>query len=110
MEDVEYESGPEVDFDWDEDKRLANLAKHRIDFVRAQRLFDGQRLYEKPSDRFGEVRFSSTGSLDGRLVTVAWTWRGTTRRLISVRRARNAEERAYRELHEDRVGGDDRPR
>ena len=60
-----------MEFEWDEEKRLANLDKHRIDFVRAQFIFDGQPLHEERSDRLGEERFTSTGLLDGRIVTVA---------------------------------------
>jgi len=60
-----------VEFEWDEDKRLANIAKHGIDFTRVKRLFGGQLLYEERSDRLGEERFTSTGMLDGRLVTAA---------------------------------------
>ena len=85
--------------EWDDDKRLINLAKHEIDFTRADILFDGRPLYEKDSSRFGEDRFSSTGILEGQFVTAIWTRRGAKRRLISVRRARDAEERAHRQLH-----------
>jgi len=31
-----------MDFEWDEAKRLANLEKHGVDFLRAQMLFDGR--------------------------------------------------------------------
>lgn len=68
-----------MELEWDEDKRLANIAKHGIDFLRAQRLFDGQPLHQERSDRFGEERFTSTGELDGRIVTVTWTWREAPR-------------------------------
>lgn len=30
------------DFEWDEAKRLANVEKHDIDFLRAEALFDGR--------------------------------------------------------------------
>ncbi len=30
-----------IDFEWDEDKRLANLRKHGIDFVDIPPVFDG---------------------------------------------------------------------
>lgn len=28
-------------FEWDEEKRLSNMAKHGFDFIHAARLFDG---------------------------------------------------------------------
>lgn len=92
-----------MEFEWDEEKRLANIDKHGIDFSRAGLLFDGRPLYDFRSDRFGEERFTTTAMLDGEFVTAAWTWRGTKRRLISVRRARHAEERAHRQLHGGRT-------
>ena len=30
-----------IEFEWDEPKRLSNLQKHGIDFVRACQIFDG---------------------------------------------------------------------
>ncbi len=30
-----------MDFEWDEDKRLANLRKHGVDFVDVPAIFDG---------------------------------------------------------------------
>ncbi len=42
-----------MEFEWDEEKRLANIAKHGIDFTRVKRLFGGQLLYEERSDRVG---------------------------------------------------------
>ena len=92
-----------MEFEWDEEKRLANIAKHGIDFQRARFLFDGRSLYDQKSDRFGEERVTSTGLLDGEFITAVWTQRGVKRRLISVRRARHAEERAHRELHGGRA-------
>jgi uncharacterized DUF497 family protein len=31
-----------MDFEWAEDKRLSNIAKHDIDFLRARAVFDGR--------------------------------------------------------------------
>jgi uncharacterized DUF497 family protein len=36
---------------------------------------------------------------DGKSYTVVWTWRDDARRIISFRRARHGEERAYRQAH-----------
>jgi uncharacterized DUF497 family protein len=86
-------------FEWDEAKRLANIEKHGIDFVRATSAFDGRVALTIPSRRFGELRFLTVARIDGKLVSVVWTPRGQgSTRLISARRASSAEERQYRQL------------
>ncbi len=87
------------EFEWDEAKRLSNLAKHGLDFIDVQVLFDGRPTHVEPSPRGAEERMMSTGEVDGRIITVVWTKRGDLIRLISARRARDGEERAYRALH-----------
>jgi uncharacterized DUF497 family protein len=79
------------EFRWDERKRLANLAKHKLDFFDAQCLFDGRDVLTNASAAYEEQRFATTGNVDDRLYTVIWTLRGEKTRLISYRRARNAE-------------------
>ncbi len=46
-----------TDFEWDEDKRATNLAKHGVDFVRASRVFSGE-IIERIDDRvdYREIR------------------------------------------------------
>lgn len=88
-----------VEFEWDEAKRQSNLAKHRVDFVDVQALFDGRPLFTAVSRLVGEQRFVTTGILDGRFYTAVWTWRGEIIRLIPARRARDAETRSYRSIH-----------
>ncbi len=88
-----------MEFEWDEDKRLSNLAKHRVDFVEARAIFDGRPTVTADSADSRERRFLTTGALAGLLYTVVWTRRGDDIRLISARRARDGEKRAYRALH-----------
>ncbi len=88
-----------MEFEWDEAKRESNLAKHGIDFGVAIELFDGRPAWTARSSYAQEERFLTTGTIEGRLVTVVWTPRGETIRLISARRARDAEQRAYRSLY-----------
>ena len=87
------------EFEWDEAKRLSNIQKHDIDFRRARSLFDGRPILISLVDHPDEVRLAATGVLDGRFATAFWTVRGRHIRLISVRRARNAERRQYRQLY-----------
>jgi uncharacterized protein len=86
-------------FEWDEAKRQSNRAKHHVDFINAQELFDGRPVITAASHHSEEERFLTTGILDDRFYTVIWTWRGDVIRLISARRSRDEEQRAYRSLH-----------
>ena len=45
---------------------------------------------------YGEDRFMTVGYLKGRMVIVIWTMRGTSRRIISLRKANEREQDAYR--------------
>lgn len=88
-----------MQFEWDEAKRESNLAKHQIDFLLMRQLFDGRPIYTTTSHRGEEERQVSTGVIDGRFYTVVWVWRAEVIRLISARRSRDGEQRAYRTLH-----------
>ncbi len=87
-------------FEWDASKNAANIAKHRIDFEDAVRIFDGPVL-EKADDRreYGEVRIVAFGVVDNRDLAVVYTVRGGRRRIISARRAHHRERKAYREAY-----------
>jgi uncharacterized DUF497 family protein len=87
-----------MEFEWDENKRAANLAKHGLDLLRGAVLFDGRLRYTYPSLRFREQRHVTVALLGAEFVALVWTERGTATRLISLRRARNGEKRAYRAL------------
>jgi len=84
-------------FELDERKRAANLAKHRMDLRDAEVLFDGRPVFTYSSQRGDELRFVTVGLFTGLFVAVVWTKRADVVRLISLRRARDGEKRAYRE-------------
>jgi uncharacterized DUF497 family protein len=46
-----------------------------------------------------EERFLSIGSIEGKFFAVIWTWREGALRIITARRARDAEEEQYRSLY-----------
>jgi hypothetical protein len=81
-----------------EAKRQLTLLERGLDFRDARQLFDGRPLFSYPSPRGDEDRVVSVGSLEGRFVAVVWVQRAGSRRIISMRRARDAEERRYRAL------------
>jgi uncharacterized DUF497 family protein len=89
-----------MDFEWDEAKRLTNILKHGIDFADVVALFESH--FTEAEDRrrgYGERRFLVTGELGDEVIRVVCTWRGQRRRLISARRARRNERRAYYASH-----------
>lgn len=86
-------------FEWDETKRRTNLEKHDMDFRDGHQLFDGRAVITGRSAFEGEERWVTVGLVNERYLTLVWTLRGTSIRIISLRRARNGEKRAYRELH-----------
>ncbi|MFM9978353.1 MAG: BrnT family toxin [Sphingomonadaceae bacterium] len=88
-----------MDFEWDDAKRASNIARHGIDFIDAISLFDGRPVIALPSSFVGELRFLTTGVVASAIVTAVWTRRSEAIRIISVRRARDSETRAYHAHH-----------
>ena len=83
-------------FEWDEAKRKTNLRKHGIDFVGAEKVFDGYTVtIEDARFAYGENRFITFGILEGRVVALAHTERGNSIRFISIRRATKNEQKSY---------------
>jgi uncharacterized DUF497 family protein len=85
-----------VDAEWDEKKRLSNIAKHGIDFADAATIFDGYfvELLQRQRE-YGEERIGALGRLEEEILFVVYTWRGERRRIISARRARRDERKKY---------------
>lgn len=86
-----------MDFEWDPEKDAANLAKHGIDVIDAQAVFDDPARIEVDSSRpeHGEHRRKVVGTIDGRVFAVIFTKRGEKKRIISARRARRDERAEY---------------
>lgn len=94
----------DVDFEWDPKKAEENLRKHGVDFSDAARVFDAD-VVVTPSDREGEVRWKAIGVRAGSLMTVIFTKRGATVRIISARKAHRHERREYREVYPGGAAG-----
>ena len=89
-----------MEFEWDEEKRRTNIAKHGVDFVRAAAVFDGRPHLDLQSSLAGEPRLLRIAMLDGAFCTVVWTRRAAdVVRIISVRRSRDVEKARYRAFH-----------
>ncbi|MDR2627955.1 MAG: BrnT family toxin [Dysgonamonadaceae bacterium] len=87
-----------MEFEWDENKRISNLVKHRIDFIDATLVFrDPRRLNNRDTTKdYGETRINTIGELkDGVIVAVIHTDRQGVIRIISARRASRKERKLY---------------
>ena len=87
------------DFEWDEAKAAANLAKHGVSFEQACQAFDDPFAIDFVDDRedYGEYRLILLGMVENRLLVVAHTLRGDKVRIISAREAEPDERRKYHE-------------
>jgi hypothetical protein len=81
-------------FEWDESKRQSNLAKHRIDFRDAKRIFEGP-VFEKANRSHGEDRVLAIGIIENVEIVVVYVIRGERCRIISARRAHRDERQDY---------------
>ena len=82
-------------FEFDPTKSKSNLAKHGIDFVAAQALWDDLDLLEIPAKKVDEPRFLVIGKIDEKHWAGVITYREGNVRIISVRRARGEEVEIY---------------
>lgn len=79
---------------WDENKRQKNIAKHGIDFVGAEVIFDHP-MVTREDEYHSEQRLQSLALLEGRIVFVVWTERETSAHIISIRKAERHEQKIY---------------
>ena len=90
-----------MEFEWDEGKRKANIAKHGIDFVRVKTIWQNKSILDPFSEnqRNGEPRTIAIGTMEKsgseKIIAVVYTHRNGRRRIISARPARNYEREAY---------------
>ena len=78
-------------FEYDERKSQVNLAKHGIDFVEAQALWNDPYLLEIPARTTDEERFLVIGKIREKHWSAVVTPRDGNIRIISVRRSRTEE-------------------
>ena len=86
-----------LNFEWDEQKAISNLAKHGVSFADASVVFNDPFAIdtEERSMHYGEIRRRIIGLGHGRFLTVIYTEREDTIRLISARKATRPERREY---------------
>jgi uncharacterized DUF497 family protein len=89
-----------MEFEWDEDKAAANLAKHGVSFEEAQTVFDDPLYVDfyDPDHSIAEHRYIIIGESQARrLIIVSYTERDGKIRLISAREVTRSEREAYEE-------------
>lgn len=89
--------GETDEFEWDDAKDATNQSKHGVELIVAAAMFDDPNRLEQVSGRstLAETRLLTVGMAFGVLWACVYTWRGSKRRLISLRRAHRTERRAY---------------
>ncbi len=96
-----------MQFEWDEQKRKANIRKHGFDFRDAGKVFNSPMLVA-PDNRYdyGEDRWIGIGMLEGRTVVVIFTERDDTIRIISMMKALTYERNRYEQHLRNQLGYD----
>ena len=83
-------------FEWDENKRRINLRKHGLDFANAHQAFnDDAFVIIDDREDYGEERYILLSLMHERIVVIAYTVRGDTIRIISMRKANKRERKSY---------------
>jgi uncharacterized DUF497 family protein len=88
---------PKPIFTWDEPKRLANIDRHKLDFVHAEAGdWNHALVREAHPGRRGEPRFKAIVQIGNRLIVVIFSPLGTEAlSIISMRPANPKEKRIY---------------
>lgn len=82
--------------EWDEAKRLTNLAKHGLDFADVAEVFNSEIVeFEDVREDYEELRFRAYGLLKGIVVQIVYTPRNEGVRIISFRKATDYETEQY---------------
>ena len=83
-------------FEYDEKKSQINKAKHNIDFVEAQKLWQDKDTLVVPANIVdGETRYALISKILTKCFVAIYTLREDSYRIISVRRCRKNEEKNY---------------
>lgn len=84
-----------MEFEFNEQKSRSNKAKHGIDFIEAQSLWNDTELLEVPLKSEDEFRALCVGRIGTKHWSAIITYRNARARIISVRRSRDKERELY---------------
>lgn len=83
---------------FDPEKRQRTLETRGLDFADAAAIFQSRHISQLDDRKeYGEKRFITYGYIGNRIVAMVWTERGPTRRIISLRKANEREQRKVKE-------------
>lgn len=94
-------------FEWDEAKRQFNLSERGVDFRLAAQIFQSPILESVDTrEDYGEQRFRALGHVGDEYFLVAYTWRGSLRRIISAWKVGDDGKRRYKAILGGRTESD----
>lgn len=83
-----------LEYEWDENKRRVNIARHRVDFAAMER-FEWDTAVIDFDNNHPEPRWIAMGFIGDVLHLVVYTERGDRIRIVSLRKATPKEMRDY---------------
>lgn len=84
---------------FDPTKRETALRERGLDFKAATQVFAGPVFtFQDEREDYGEERLVTLGYLDGRMIVVVWTPRGSDEHVFSMRKANAREQKRYAPL------------
>jgi uncharacterized protein len=87
-----------MEYEYDPIKSQSNKEKHGLDFEEAQVLWLDEDRVQFPAHSDSEPRYALLAKSKGKIWAAFFTMRGEVIRLISVRRARENEEKTYYDI------------
>ncbi len=79
---------------FDPEKRRRTLENRGLDFADAGAIFRSRHISQLDDrENYGETRFITYGYIGDRIVALVWTERRTSRRIISLRKANEREQK-----------------
>lgn len=85
-------------YEWDENKNKSNQQKHSLSFEKAKQAFQDENAVEFRGNSSTELRILRIGKTLGKiLISVVYTLRSVSIRIISARQANKQETKAYLE-------------
>jgi uncharacterized protein len=98
MKRLKRRSGAKLNFEWDDNKAAANLAKHGVSFTEAVTVFSDVNALNFPDYEHSESeqRMHTIGySASSRILLIVNLDRGEQLRIVSARRATHSERQRY---------------
>lgn len=97
-----------MQFEWDQNKNIANIEKHGIDFEDACKVFEAPVLAALDTRQdYGEDRWIGLGFLEQCVIVIVYTYRDFDRiRVISMRKGLQHERIQFETFLRHRLGAD----